>query len=86
VGVSASGGEPEFSFAIGVGLSEEQARRGAVEVGLVDARTGARVRKVRARHLILKFRLPPALPAPVYIYLEPRANGMPVSARIWSFS
>ncbi|MGC9121716.1 MAG: hypothetical protein ACP5HP_02110 [Thermogladius sp.] len=86
VGVSASGGEPELSFAIGVGLSEEQARRGAVEVDLVDARTGARLRKVKARNVRLRFRLPPALPAPVYIYLEPRAGGMPISARIWSFS
>jgi hypothetical protein len=85
ISVSASD-EVELSFAIGVGLSEEQARRSAVEVELVDSRTGARLRKVKASSLRLRFRLPPALPAPVYVYLEPRANGMPVSARIWSFS
>jgi hypothetical protein len=86
VGVSASGGEPELSFAIGVGLSEEQARKSAVEVDLVDARTGARLRKVKARNLRLRFRLPPALPAPIYVYLEPRVGGAPVSARLWKFT
>jgi hypothetical protein len=78
--------EVELSFAIGVGLSEEQARKSAVEVDLVDARTGARLRKVKARNLRLRFRLPQKLLAPVYVYLEPRVGGAPVSARLWKFT
>jgi hypothetical protein len=76
--------EVELSFALGVGLTEEDARRNAVEIELID-RGGNRHRKIRARDLKILFKLPPRLYTPVYVYLEPRVNGVPKSARMWKF-
>jgi hypothetical protein len=78
---------PELSFALGVGRTFEEVESKTAEVELLD-RNGVRVRKVKAKNLRIVFRASSQVVydyTPIIIYLEVRANGMPVARRVWVF-
>jgi len=79
-------GEYELGIKMGIGLDAESAKKNAVEVELVNARTKTKAKRHKVKGKIrMGLRLPEKLPREVCIYIEPIINGLPRDGRTYCF-